>query len=230
MWLCDNPLWVERHQDLSTEPDLDPFRMAGVDGLASGESAGTRLYGVQNAQNRGPGAPARLHMVVHARRARRRGHLIRFGGPGMQPARALFLGVPREHSNGRPSIHDRCRPQSSLGFDCLEDDIRPTQPIRSAGCQASRMRSGGLLLPPAQDHERAQRRDHLDQIRPRLSPPGQSVGFEDTESAGSTTESGLPRAQNGSSRLIRLGMAFGPLDRSRPSACLSGAQKQNMVA
>jgi hypothetical protein len=136
---------MERHPDLPTEPDLDPCRTGRAWTVLASSEVGRHSFvrRAKDAQNRRPGAQARLHMIEHARRVRLRcGRPVRFGGPGMQPIPRIVPGGTQRafpFLPQRPAIDTRSAAgrQSSLGFDCLQGDTQKTQPIRSAGCQTS---------------------------------------------------------------------------------------------
>jgi hypothetical protein len=166
----DSPLWVERRQDLPTEPDLDPSRMAGVDGPRQ-QRVGRHSF-VRRAQEcpepRARGSGAAPHGRTCAP-ARRRGRLIRFGGPGMQPPRALFLGGTQRAFPSTPMGGDRhaiaagrSLPLGSIALRTIPD--RLSRSVQLAAKRAG-MRIGGLLLPPAPRSRTSGGRDHLDEIR-----------------------------------------------------------------
>jgi hypothetical protein len=172
MWLRDSLHWVERHQDLSTEPDLDPSRTGGVwTVLGSSESAGTRLRRLpKDARNEGRGSGETPLNPTCARARRRFGRHIRCGGPGMQPIRNIIPGGtqrPVSFPQQRPAIDTRSTAgrQSPLGFHCLREILNRLRRSVQLAVKRAGMRSGGLPPPPAPRSRTGAAVDHWGESR-----------------------------------------------------------------
>jgi hypothetical protein len=143
--LCDSLHWVERHQDLPTEPDIDPSR-AGGRGRFSQAAGRPALPFVRRAQGcpeptaRSSGAAPHDRTCAPGSTAVRSPHSIRRTRDAADPEHRFWrypasISFPYQ----RPSIDTRSAAgrQSSLGSIALRRYPKKTQPICSAGCQTS---------------------------------------------------------------------------------------------
>jgi hypothetical protein len=182
-WLCDSLHWVERHQDLQTEPDLDPSR-TGVDGSRQQRSQPAlvcaacvrRAQGCPEPTARGSGAAPHDRTSAPGSKAAGSPHSIRRTREAADPIPGGTQRAFPPHTNTRSAAGR----QSSFGFDCLEGDTqRPSRSVQLAA-KRPRMRSGGFLPPPGTRSRPSTAVHHLGRDRAQLlPPPHQPAAFED---------------------------------------------------
>jgi len=185
--LCDSLHWVERHQDLPTEPDIDPSR-AGGRGRFSQAAGRPALPFVRRAQGcpeptaRSSGAAPHDRTCAPGSTAVRSPHSIRRTRDAADPEHR-FWRYPASISFPIPTAVDRhaigSRPPVVPWFDCPE--AIPQKDTADLFSWLPNERGGEAVvswLPQHRDHERAQRSNRwASRVPAQLLPPPDQPGI-----------------------------------------------------